>query len=72
MGLLKLTLEYEGTRYAGWQAQPHARTVQGELSKAAEQFLNERVEVGAAGETQRYFLPLSVLWGDDNLRFGAP
>ncbi len=24
------------------------------------------------GGEQRYFLPLSVLWGEDNLRFGAP
>ncbi len=43
--------EYEGTRYAGWQSQPHARTVQGELSKAAEQFLGVRVEVGGSGRT---------------------
>ena len=47
----RLELEYEGTRYAGWQAQPHARTVQGELMKAAEQFLNARVEVGGSGRT---------------------
>lgn len=47
----RLELEYEGTRYAGWQSQPHARTVQGELSKAAEQFLGARVEVGGSGRT---------------------
>jgi tRNA pseudouridine38-40 synthase len=29
-----MTIEYEGTRYSGWQAQKNARTVQGELSKA--------------------------------------
>src|ERR1044071_1738832 len=51
MRVWRLELEYEGTRYAGWQAQPHARTVQGELSKAAEQFLNARVEVGGSGRT---------------------
>jgi tRNA pseudouridine38-40 synthase len=44
-------LEYEGTRYAGWQVQPHARTVQGELMKAAEQFLGARAEVGGSGRT---------------------
>lgn len=27
----KLTLEYAGTRYSGWQIQKNARTVQGEL-----------------------------------------
>ncbi|MFL6336648.1 MAG: tRNA pseudouridine(38-40) synthase TruA [Pyrinomonadaceae bacterium] len=51
MRVWRLELEYEGTRYAGWQAQPHARTVQGELMKAAEQFLNARVEVGGSGRT---------------------
>jgi tRNA pseudouridine38-40 synthase len=30
----KLTLEYAGTRYSGWQIQKNARTVQGELERA--------------------------------------
>jgi tRNA pseudouridine38-40 synthase len=30
----KLTLEYAGTRYSGWQIQKNARTVQGELHRA--------------------------------------
>lgn len=30
----RLTLEYEGTRYSGWQIQKNARTVQGEIAKA--------------------------------------
>jgi tRNA pseudouridine38-40 synthase len=51
MRVWRLELEYEGTRYAGWQTQPHARTVQGELLKAAEQFLNARIEVGGSGRT---------------------
>ena len=51
MRVWRLELEYEGTRYAGWQAQPHARTVQGELLKAAEQLLDSRVEVGGSGRT---------------------
>jgi tRNA pseudouridine38-40 synthase len=32
----KLTIEYDGTRYRGWQVQPSARTVQGELIAALE------------------------------------
>ncbi|MET0646575.1 MAG: tRNA pseudouridine(38-40) synthase TruA [Pyrinomonadaceae bacterium] len=51
MRVWRLDVEYEGTRYAGWQTQPHARTVQGELMKAAEQFLNSRVDVGGSGRT---------------------
>lgn len=31
---LKLTIEYNGTRYSGWQIQKNARTVQGEIDRA--------------------------------------
>src|SRR3954468_6260182 len=31
----KLTIEYAGTRYSGWQIQKNARTVQGEIDRAA-------------------------------------
>jgi tRNA pseudouridine38-40 synthase len=34
MPRIKLTLEYAGTRYSGWQIQKNARTVQGELNRA--------------------------------------
>ncbi|GIV50026.1 MAG: tRNA pseudouridine synthase A [Candidatus Kapaibacterium sp.] len=30
----KLTIEYDGSRYRGWQLQPNARTIQGELIAA--------------------------------------
>src|SRR5262245_14409585 len=30
----KLTIEYLGTRYSGWQIQKNARTVQGEIDRA--------------------------------------
>jgi tRNA pseudouridine38-40 synthase len=35
MPRFKLTIEYAGTRYSGWQIQKNARTVQGEIDKAA-------------------------------------
>lgn len=47
----KLLIEYDGTRYSGWQKQQHARTVQGELLKAAEDFLQTKVEIGGSGRT---------------------
>lgn len=47
----RLDIEYDGTRYSGWQKQPHARTVQGELLKAAETFLDTTVDIGGAGRT---------------------
>lgn len=34
MARYKLTVEYAGTRYSGWQIQKNARTVQGEIDKA--------------------------------------
>jgi tRNA pseudouridine38-40 synthase len=47
----KLTLEYDGGRYSGWQEQANARTVVGELRKAAEEFFDRQVEIGGAGRT---------------------
>ena len=51
MPTYKLTIEYEGTRYSGWQAQGNTqKTVQGHLLKAAKQVLGE-VDLGGAGRT---------------------
>ena len=47
----KLTIEYDGTAFFGWQVQDHAVTVQGELMKAAEAFSGESVAVNGAGRT---------------------
>jgi tRNA pseudouridine38-40 synthase len=47
----KLTLEYDGARYSGWQEQSNARTVTGELRKATEDFFKRQVEIGGAGRT---------------------
>lgn len=49
----KLKIEYKGTRYHGWQVQKNARTIQGELLKAARQIFNsgERIEIGGSGRT---------------------
>jgi tRNA pseudouridine38-40 synthase len=42
MPRFKLTLEYAGTRYSGWQIQQNARTVQGELQRALREALGDR------------------------------
>jgi tRNA pseudouridine38-40 synthase len=47
----KLTLEYDGTRYSGWQEQQNARTVMGDLRRAAEEYLRVDVEIQGAGRT---------------------
>jgi tRNA pseudouridine38-40 synthase len=51
LGSWKLTLEYDGTRYSGWQEQKNARTVQGELRSALEEFFGCPVELQGAGRT---------------------
>ena len=48
---LRLTVEYEGTRYVGWQLQPGGPTVQGELERALATVLREPVRVRGAGRT---------------------
>jgi tRNA pseudouridine38-40 synthase len=51
MPTYKLTIEYEGTRYSGWQAQGNTeKTVQGHLLRAARDVLGD-VELGGAGRT---------------------
>jgi tRNA pseudouridine38-40 synthase len=47
----KVLLEYDGTRYSGWQEQKNARTVMGEVRKAAEEVLGEQLEMQGAGRT---------------------
>lgn len=51
MGNWKLTLEYDGTRYSGWQEQKNARTVQGDLRTAIEEYFGCEVELQGAGRT---------------------
>jgi tRNA pseudouridine38-40 synthase len=51
MPTYKLTIEYEGTRYSGWQAQGNTqKTVQGHLLRAARDILGD-VDLGGAGRT---------------------
>ncbi len=52
MSRYKLYIEYEGTRYSGWQAQKEARTVQGEIITAIEKALNtNEFELYGSGRT---------------------
>jgi tRNA pseudouridine38-40 synthase len=55
----KLTLQYDGSEFAGWAFQPELRTVQGELEHALRTILGERghdggpLKVSVAGRTDR-------------------
>ncbi len=48
---IRLTLEYDGTDFCGWQIQPGARTVQGVLEDCLEELLGGRHRVVAASRT---------------------
>src|SRR5437763_16479348 len=48
----KLTIEYAGTRYSGWQIQQNARTVQGEIDQATRTITGRKdFELYGAGRT---------------------
>ena len=48
----RLTLEYAGTGFSGWQKQADARTIQGTLlTAAAEIFVDDRVDLQGTGRT---------------------
>jgi tRNA pseudouridine38-40 synthase len=49
----KLTLEYDGTDFAGWARQPDQRSVQDELEQALGTILREPVPTVVAGRTDR-------------------
>ena len=52
MPRFRLTIEYAGTRYSGWQIQKNARTVQGELDRAIREVSGRReFELYGAGRT---------------------
>ena len=67
----KLTIEYAGTRYSGWQIQKNARTVAGEIERAAteaagrapmELYGSGRTDAGVHALAQVAHLDLSVSW----------
>lgn len=48
---LKLTLEYDGTNYHGWQLQRNAVTLQGTIEAVLARLFNEPIRLRAAGRT---------------------
>ncbi len=72
----KLTIEYDGTPFVGWQIQAAALSVQGVLTEAVSTFAGERVTVSGAGRTdagvhalgQVAHIDLSKEWDTDTVR----
>jgi tRNA pseudouridine38-40 synthase len=51
MRSIKLTIEYDGTAYHGWQIQPNVRTIQGIMEEKLAQITGGRVRLIAASRT---------------------
>jgi tRNA pseudouridine38-40 synthase len=51
VAVVKLTLEYDGTRYVGWQVQPNGPSVQAEVERALATLHKAPRRVTAAGRT---------------------
>lgn len=51
MPRIKLTLEYDGARYVGWQVQPNGESLQARLQQALLELLGEATAVLVAGRT---------------------
>jgi tRNA pseudouridine38-40 synthase len=47
----KLTLEYDGYEFSGWQFQPYQRTVQGHLQEKLERIFKKKINCIASGRT---------------------
>ena len=48
---IKLTVEYDGTNYHGWQAQPDGQTIQQILEQALETMLGVKTRLNGSGRT---------------------
>jgi tRNA pseudouridine38-40 synthase len=51
MATYKLTIEYDGTRFRGWQGQHNARSIQAEIVKAAGVLFRSPVDLQGSGRT---------------------
>ena len=48
---IKLTIEYDGKEYNGWQKQPNKLNIQGEIERALQNITGEQVELIGTGRT---------------------
>ena len=48
---IKLTIEYDGKDFNGWQKQPNKLNIQGTIEQAIKSITNEDVELNASGRT---------------------
>jgi len=51
MTRLAMLIEYDGTEFFGWQLQQNQRTIQGDIERALEIILKEKIRIHGAGRT---------------------
>jgi len=51
MRTIRLTIEYDGTHYLGWQVQPKGPTIQGTIEEKLATITGERVQLTGSGRT---------------------
>ncbi len=51
MKTYKLVIEYDGSRFSGWQRQNDRTTIQGEIEKALSKILNQKIHIAGSGRT---------------------
>ena len=79
MPRFKLTIEYAGTRFSGWQIQKNARTIQGEIDRAVnavtgrkdfELYGSGRTDAGVHATGQVAHLDVATALSPESLRRG--
>ena len=51
MPRIKLKIEYDGTKYVGWQAQRNGISIQGEIEDSLKKIFNQEIKLYVAGRT---------------------
>ena len=56
---IKLTIEYDGKEFNGWQKQPNKLNIQGNIERAIETITGEKVDLNASGRTDAGVLAIA-------------
>lgn len=48
---IKLTIEYDGSGFNGWQKQPNKLNIQGAIEQVIQRITGEEIELNASGRT---------------------
>ena len=72
MPRFRMTVEYDGTPYYGWQRQENGPSVQGALEAAVRSLTGESASIRGAGRTDSACMPLGRLSMSISRETGSP